>query len=167
MSLAQSLLKDFQKENEFTKRMIQAAPDDELGYKPHEKSMSLGELVGHLAETPTWAAMMMEDVMDFAEMPTDYEPYVAASKSDALATLDKNVAMLEGALQDRDDAFMRALWTMKKGDQVLLSEPRDEAIRGILVHHTAHHRGQLSVYLRMVGAPVPATYGGSADEPMF
>ncbi len=166
MSLAQKLVSDFEKENTRTKHVLEAVPEDKLDFKPHEKSMSLGELAGHLAETPMWGGSMMEDVMDFAEMP-DYKPYVVTNKAEMMGTLDKNASAFLEMMKDRDDAFMEATWTMKMGDKVLMSDPRHEAMRDILVHHSVHHRGQLTVYLRLLGVPVPATYGGTADHPML
>jgi len=166
MSLQAALLRDFDQEIPYTTKLLAAVPDDKLDWKPHEKSMSLGQLAGHLAECPMWVGSMMEDEMDFANMG-DYQPYVPTTSAEAIATFEKNNAALYDALKGREDAFLETEWTMRKGDQVLMKQPRHEVIRSVLLHHQAHHRGQLTVYLRLLDVPVPATYGGTADEEMF
>ncbi len=167
MSIQSALVRDFDLELPNTVKLLQALPEERLDWKPHDRSMSLGQLAGHLAETPSWVGAMLEDEMDFLSMPSDYEPYVAASRADAIATLEANATAFRDAMRDRADAFLEATWTMRKGDDVLMACPRHEAIRSTIVHHTLHHRGQLTVCLRLLDVPVPATFGSTADFPMF
>lgn len=165
MSISEALVADFDLEAKNSRRMLEAVPDDGLDFKPHEKSWTLGQLASHIAETPSWLGAMQQDSFDMADAGGgDYQPYVATSKEDLLATFDKNAASVGEILGGRDDDFMNATWTMTAGDKVLMKAPRHAAVRSILIHHVIHHRGQLSVYLRLAGAQVPPTYGPTADD---
>ena len=166
MSQAENLIADFAAEVANTRKLLEAIPEDKFDWKPHDKSMTLGALAGHIAETPNWGAGMVEDQMDFAQM-TDYVPFVPTTRAELLKAFEEGVAGFAGPFEGRDDAFMEAEWTMLMGDKVLMQEPRGKVMRDIMIHHQVHHRGQLTVYLRLLDVPVPATYGGSADEPMF
>ncbi|MDA1265254.1 MAG: DinB family protein [Planctomycetota bacterium] len=162
MTLAASLVTDFKADLERTKKMIAAIPADKLDWQPHAKSMTLGGLAGHIAESPAWACAMMEDEMDMGA--ADWKPFAPASLQEIQAKVEECAGACLGALVGKDDGFMTATWTMKNGDQVMIAEPRHQAMRGVLLTHQAHHRGQLSVYLRLLDVPVPATYGPSADD---
>jgi uncharacterized damage-inducible protein DinB len=166
-TLSQRLVEDFQDEVASMRKYLERVPEERFDWKPHEKSMSLGQLAGHQAEAPGGIAGMAEDEFDMASLEADYVPFVPASRTELLETLEKNVAVYEQVVADRDDAFMSAPWTMRHGDQVLLSAPRHQAIRRTGIHHWIHHRGQLSVYLRELGVDVPPTYGPTADDPSF
>jgi len=166
MSLASELVDHFTKESALTRPLLEAVPQDMLKWHPHLKSMTLGQLAGHLVETPGWARNILEADVDLA-IPSGYEPYVVTDTGAMLETYDRNVAAFRAALADRDDAMMLETWTMSAGDKVLMREPRHQALRTITVHHMIHHRGQLSVYLRLVHVPVPATYGPTADAAPF
>jgi len=166
MSQATDLIADFAAEVSNTRKLLEAVPEGQLDWKPHQKSSSLAALAGHIAETPNWLGTMLEDEMDFAAM-TDYVPFVPTTKAELLEAFEQGAAAFAAPLEGQDDAFMSATWTMRKEDQVLMQAPRGQLMRSILLHHLIHHRGQLTVYLRMLNVPVPATYGGSADEPMF
>jgi uncharacterized damage-inducible protein DinB len=166
MSIARSLVAHLQREGETTRKMLALVPEARLDWKPHEKSMTLGALASHLAETPLWVSSMLEDEMDFANMG-DYKPFEAGSAAELVSALEKN---LEGALdliRERDDAFLTREWTARMGEKVVMRAPKGEVIREIALHHTIHHRGQLSVYLRMLGVPLPKVYGPTADDPSF
>lgn len=151
-------------EAELTRKMLAAIPEDRLDYKPHPKSMSLAELGGHIAETPSWVVSMAEDGMDMTEMMKEWKPFVPESRAEMLERHEQSVQLALEVVTGKDEAFMGATWTMRAGDQVLMQCPRAEVMRQMLVHHLCHHRGQLSVYLRLLDAPVPGTYGPSADE---
>lgn len=166
-TISEALLADFQAEAKMTRKVLEAVPEEKLGWKPHEKSMALGQLAGHVAENPSWIGAMLEDEMDFASMAADWKPYVATDRNGLLATFDQNCGVYEEALRGREDAFLRSDWTMKMSGKVLLKEPKHEVIRTNVIHHGAHHRGQLTVYLRLLDVPVPATYGPTADFPEF
>ena len=166
MSFSERLAADFEAEAQSTRKMLEAVPEESFAWKPHDKSWDLATLAGHVAEGPSWVHGMMEAELDFAAAP-ERKPFVPANKSELLAKFDETAAGVKAALGGRDDAFMEEIWTMKNGDAIMMQAPRHEAIRSIAVHHTIHHRGQLSVYLRMVETPVPSTYGPTADFPDF
>ena len=165
MSIAEALIADMKAEGAMSRAVLEAVPAEKYDWQPHEKSMSLGGLAGHIAETPTWLGSMMEDTFDFAADMGDYKPFVPADKSDLLAAFDENLASAIALLEGKDDDFMVGEWKGMKGDKELMVGPRSGIARMILVHHAAHHRGQLTVYLRMLDVPVPPTYGPTADFP--
>lgn len=166
MKLADALIADLTAEAALSRKVLDAVPEDRLAWKPHDKSMTLGQLASHIAETPAWIATMIEAEMDFAAMG-DWKPFLAKDRRELLAGLDKNTKTALDALQGRDDAFMEGTWTGRMGEKVLMRSPRHAVIRQILVHHAIQHRGQLTVYLRLCNAPVPQTYGPTADFPQF
>ena len=163
-SICASLLADFNAEAEYTRKVLEATPTDKLTWKPHEKSMSLAQLVGHVAETPGWAGAMMESELDFAAM-TDYVPFIPESSESALDSFEKQVQAFNAVLADKTDDFMNEIWTMRMGESILGSMPRHIALRSYCIHHWIHHRGQLTVYLRLLDVSVPPTYGPTADYP--
>ena len=165
MSIAESLIADLKQEGGMTRTVLQAVPTDKYDWKPHEKSMSLGGLAGHLAETPSWLGSMMEDVFDFATDMGDYKPFVPEDHSDLLAAFDENLANAIALLEGKDDDFMVGVWRGLSGGKEVMAGPRCAMARSILVHHAAHHRGQLTVYLRLLDVAVPPTYGPTADFP--
>ena len=164
MTLAEDLINDFDSEAKKSRNLLAAVPGDKLDWKPHEKSMTLGALAGHIAEMPMWVGSMMEPDMDMGAMMADYKPFVPATGDELSAGFEKNLGLFAECLTGKGDAFMREVWTMRSGEKVLMSSPRNEVVREVLLHHLAHHRGQLTVYLRLLDVPVPATYGGTADE---
>lgn len=158
------LLRDFEAEVANTRRLLEALPEDRFDWKPHERSWTLGALAGHVAEAAGWADAMLEDDFDFAAVARDYQPFVPKDRADLLEHHDKGVASFLETFRGRDDAFMDATWTMRNGDAIFLSMPRDAAVRATILHHVIHHRGQLTVYLRLLDVKVPSTYGPSADS---
>ena len=164
-SIAQSLIADLEQEGQYSRSLLEAVPADKFNWKPHEKSWSLNALASHIAETPSWLDSMMDDVFDFGSGMEDYKPFVATDKDELLSVLDENLAKAKALLEDKDDEFMIRTWKGVKGDKELMSGPRGAVTRSILVHHAAHHRGQLTVYLRLLEVPVPPTYGPTADFP--
>ncbi len=165
MSIAQSLIADFKQESEMTRTVLAALPDDKYDWKPHDKSMSLGALASHIAETPNWHGSMLEDVFDFDAMMADYKPLSVSDKAELLAAWDTNSAAFLEAFSGKDDEFMNGHWKGMSGGKEMMGGPRHSIARSILVHHVAHHRGQLTVYLRLLDVPVPPTYGPTADFP--
>ena len=165
MSIAEAVVRDFNSESEHSKNLLGAVPEDKFGWKPHESSMSLGQLAGHVAEAPSWVQAMGGESFDMADAGGgDYEPFVPTSREDLLATLEENQKGFVEFLDGRDDDFMTATWTMTSGGKQMMSMPREAAIRSVLIHHVSHHRGQLTVYLRLLGVAVPPTYGPTADH---
>ena len=162
MAIRDALLADYDHEMGTTRRLLERLPDDRLEWKPHGKSMSLGGLATHLSRIPEWAGTILnEPFFDLADAP----PAAAAqaSRDAILAAFDATRARTR-AWMDKTDGEYTALWTLKRGGQQLFSVPRVAAFRSFVLHHIIHHRGQLSVYLRLNGVAVPAIYGPSADE---
>ena len=162
MALKESLLADFDHEMATTRRLLERVPDDRLSWKPHAKSMTLGALAMHLCSIPQWGGTILNDsFFDLLASPPNREN--ATSRAAILAAFDDTVKKTRAAM-DKTDAEMQALWTLKRGDQEVFTLPRIAAVRSFILHHIIHHRGQLSVYLRLNDIPVPSIYGPSADE---
>jgi uncharacterized damage-inducible protein DinB len=166
MSIAQGLLAEFDQEMASTRRMLERLPEDKLEWKPDPKSMSMGRLAGHVAEMPGWGALALStDELDFAATP--YEGAVAKSREHVLKIAEENATAARAAIAGASDADLMKPWTLRAGDQVYFTMPKIAVIRGMVMNHTIHHRGQLTVYYRLNGVPIPALYGPSADEPGF
>jgi len=148
-----------------TRRLLERLPQAHLTWKPHEKSMTLGRLAGHIAEIPVRISGMLEpDEYDFAAGGGD--PHTASSVADLLAFFDQSVSQATERLKKQTTDRLLATWRLKKGGKQLLEMPRMGAIRFMMLNHLIHHRGQLSVYLRLQNVPLPSIYGPTADEPM-
>lgn len=166
MSLAQALLAEFDMEMANTRKTLARLPEDKLDWTPDPKSMNMGRLAAHVAEMPGWAALTLKtDELDFAA--GNNVPAVAKSRAHVLEMLDENVKAAREAIAAASDADFMKSWTLRAGDKVFFTMPKIAVIRGMVMNHTIHHRGQLTVYYRMTGVPVPALYGPSADEPEF
>jgi uncharacterized damage-inducible protein DinB len=166
MPIAESLLPEFDRETGITRRLLERVPDGQFAWKPHEKSMTLGRLAEHLAELPGWAKIsIVESGIDMATpRPPDYVP--PATRAAVLAIFDRNVGEARAALNGRSDAELMAPWTLKNQGKEVFTMPKAVVLRGFVMNHLIHHRGQMSVYLRMHNVPVPSIYGPSADEAM-
>ena len=165
MSISEALVADFRQEAGNTRLILDAVPEAKLDWKPHEKSMSLGQLAGHLAETPAWTPSMLADELDVSSMPSDWKPFVPKNHESLLATFEQHARGFQDFLAGKDDAFLSGMWTMRHGEKVLMNLPKHAAIRQIAIHHVIHHRGQLTVYLRLLGVAIPPIYGPTADQP--
>jgi uncharacterized damage-inducible protein DinB len=162
MPLKDTLLAEFDHEMGTTRRVLERLPDARFDWKPHEKSMSLGGLATHLSNLPNWGTTILNDASyDLAAGPPNLTG--AASRADVLSHFDAAAARTRSAL-DKTDAELGVQWKLKRGDQELFSLPRAVAFRTFVLYHLVHHRGQLTVYLRLNDVPVPATYGPTADE---
>ena len=162
MALKDALLADFDHEMGTTRRLLERVPGDKLAWKPHAKSRTFGALAMHLGALPRWGTTILNDtVFDLQTMPP--APKAPASHADILSIFDDAVRRTRAAL-DKTDAELQGLWTLKRGDQEIFTLPRITAVRSFMLHHIIHHRGQLSVYLRLNDIPVPSIYGPSADE---
>lgn len=161
-TIADRIAEDHKREAQHTRRLLEVVPEDKFDWKPHEKSMSLGQLASHIVEIADWVPTMMDDVLDFATL--DYTPFKAGSISELISGHDERTEKAVGALDGKDDAFMQRTWTMRMGEKIFMEMPRSDAMRSFTLHHLAHHRGQLTVYLRLLGAEVPPTYGPTADH---
>jgi len=165
MAIKDALLPEFDHEMGTTRRLLDRAPEQAFDWKPHEKSMTLGGLSSHLANIPHWCtAILGAPVMDLATIPEDARPKPATSHADLLALFDTNVAAARERLATVTDPEMMAPWTLRQGDQEIFTLPRVAALRSFVMNHSIHHRGQLSVYLRLNGVPLPSIYGPTADE---
>jgi uncharacterized damage-inducible protein DinB len=167
MSLAQTLLPEFDNEMKTTRRLLERVPEEKMGWQPHEKSMTLGRLASHLAELSSLGATVLTtEFRDITPAAGAAPPKRLDSRSrqEVLDLFDANVVKSREAIAQADDAAFAQTWTLRAGDHVIFSLPRAGAIRTMLLSHTIHHRGQLSVYLRLTDTPVPSIYGPSADE---
>jgi uncharacterized damage-inducible protein DinB len=162
MAIKDALLADYDHEMGTTRKLLERLPDDKLAWKPHHKSMSLGGLATHLSHIPQWAGTILnEPFFDLAAAPPNQPE--KTSRAEILAAFDEIRARAR-AWMDKSDAEYSSPWTLKRGGQQVFSVPRVSAFRSFVLHHIIHHRGQLSVYLRLNDVPVPAIYGPSADE---
>jgi uncharacterized damage-inducible protein DinB len=161
-SLADSLLPEFDHETGTTRRLLERVPEDKFDWTPHVKSMSLGTLAGHLGSVVGFGlATLTADQLDLATVPPNAAP---ASKSALLDQYDEAVRKIRDVLVGATDAELLAPWALKQGSQTLFTMPRIGVWRSFVLNHLIHHRGQLSVYLRLQEVAVPSIYGPSADE---
>lgn len=161
--IAQSLLPEFDHEFATARTHLERVPEDQPDFHPHEKSMTLSRLAGHVAEIATWTNTALDtDELDFAA--GEYTPYIMTTREDLLATFDKNIAAAREALAAASDEMMMSPWTMRSGDEIYMTIPKVAVVRSWVMNHMIHHRAQLGVYLRLLGVPVPQSYGPSADE---
>jgi uncharacterized damage-inducible protein DinB len=165
MPMSQALLPEYDHEMANTRKALERVPEDKFGWKPHQKSMSLGRLATHLAElTGMVPTALASESFDFAPPGSSYQPKTAASRAELLELFDKNVATARAAIGSASDAQLMAPWTLLIGGKALFTLPRIAVLRSMVMNHMIHHRGQLAVYLRLNDLPVPALYGPSADE---
>jgi uncharacterized damage-inducible protein DinB len=158
------ILMELSHEMATTRCLLERVPDAHLGWKPHVKSMSMARLATHIAEIPGWVSSILDQ--DGFEIGGDYTPHTAASTAEILAMLDKNVALAETAIRRQNVERLSATWRITKQGQMIVEMPRMGVIRSLLLNHLIHHRGQLSVYLRLKDVPLPSIYGPSADTPV-
>jgi uncharacterized damage-inducible protein DinB len=159
----QGMINELTHEAAQTRKMLERVPFDKWDYKPHEKSMSLGSLTVHIAELPAWVSMTLNtDELDFAKW--EYKPYQPKDKEDLLSFFDKNVEQAIATLEAEDGENMLQPWTMRRGETIFFTMPKIAVARSFAMNHLVHHRGQLSVYLRMNDVAIPGMYGPSADE---
>ena len=166
MTIAQSLLAEFEVQAPITRRFLERVPEDKLTWKPHEKSMSAGQLAYHLAFVPGGVVRFVQNnpaqAPEFANFP---QP---ASCQEILKTFDESIVAVRDLLPRLDDASMKETWRMVARGQEVLAQPRMQFLRDVMLSHWYQHRGQFSVYLRLLNIAVPASWGPSADEaPLF
>jgi uncharacterized damage-inducible protein DinB len=164
MSAIDLLLQELEQEAQTTRRVLERVPGDRLAWKPHDKSMSLGQLALHVASVPGAIA----EISRISPFPAPkFEHPSAASAAELVPTLDRSVAKAKTILREMSDADLGKTWRVVDGDREVMAIPIAALLRTIMLNHWYHHRGQLSVYLRQVGVPVPSIYGPSADENPF
>jgi len=163
MSIAQAILREFEGQVPVTRKFLERLPENNLTWKPHEKSMTAGQLAFHLATTPGGVIRFVQNspapAPEFASFP---QP---ATKQEILNKYDESVGAVRDLLPKMDDAKLHEILRMVQGDKEVLAVPRAQFIRDIMLNHWYQHRGQFSVYLRILNVPVPASWGPSADEP--
>ena len=165
MNPIDAILMEMSQEAATTRRLLERVPAQHLTWKPHEKSMTMGRLSTHIAEIPGWVSTIL-DTDGFDVGSSNYTPQTAGSVADLLSMFDKNVPLAEAAIRRQTPDRLSAMWRITKQGQVLLELPRMGVIRTLLLNHLIHHRGQLSVYLRLKSVPLPSIYGPTADTPM-
>jgi uncharacterized damage-inducible protein DinB len=165
MALIDALLPEFDHEMTVTRKLLERVPEDRFDFKPHPKSYSLGQLAQHLATVPMWGAITINqselDMGGAQPLP------LVTDRSALLALFDGHVAGTRAALVGKSDAELMAPWTLKSSGKTLFSMPKAAVWRSFVMSHLIHHRGQLSVYLRMQDVKLPSMYGPTADENPF
>jgi uncharacterized damage-inducible protein DinB len=158
------LVKEFEMEAATTRRVLERVPSDKLSWTPHQKSMSLGKLAMHVATAPGHiSAWPVPDHFEFAGDPTP----LPGTTAEILAAHDAGIGVVTGNLQKIGDAGLGKTWTAGAGGKTIFTMPKGAVLRSLLMNHIYHHRGQLTVYLRLLDVPVPSVYGPSADENPF
>jgi uncharacterized damage-inducible protein DinB len=165
MALIDGMLKELEEEARTTRRVLERVPDSQLGWRPHEKARTLGELALHVATVPGGVAELVAS-QSVAQAPkfTDQSPQ---SASELIPALEQSIAKAKEKLGSMDDAALNSTWRLMKGERELFAVPRAAILRSIMLNHWYHHRGQLTVYLRELDVPIPSIYGPSADENPF
>ena len=163
MAIIDALLPEFDHEMAVTRKVLERVDSAQFGWKPHERSMSLGRLATHVAEIPQWAHTILTEP-EFNMVDGEHKPTAAVNASEVLGLFDRQVQTVRALLAARTDAELMSTWTFKQNGQELFGMPRAAAWRSWVMNHLIHHRGQLSVYLRQTGSKVPGIYGPSADE---
>ena len=161
-------LAELESEAAKSRRVLEQVPSGKRDWKPHERSMELGYLSDLIATIPSWIAMAITmDELDIAPKDgSSYRPAPLNTSAELVAALDKTVAQAREALQKTTDAHLATTWRLLAGGQLALEQPRHDVIRDTFLH-AAHHRGQMTVYLRLLGAKVPSVYGPTADDRSF
>jgi uncharacterized damage-inducible protein DinB len=165
MPISETLLPEFDEEMANTRKLLECVPDHKMDYKPHEKSMSLGRLAGHVAELPGWATMTL--TTEGLDIRPGQQPYIAKSRQDLLNAFDKNVAEARQRIEATTDKELAQTWTLTFAGKPVFSMPRAGVLRSSFMNHLVHHRAQLGVYLRLNEIAIPGMYGPSADETKF
>ncbi len=162
MPIAQSLLAEFEIQVPVTRRFLERLPEDKLTWKPHERSMTAGQLALHLASVPGSIVHFVQS--NPAQAPAGFNYPQPQNHAEILAAFDESIATVRESLAKFDDAAMEETWRMQAGGREVLAQARKDFLRDVMLNHWYQHRGQFSVYLRILNVPVPASWGPSADE---
>jgi uncharacterized damage-inducible protein DinB len=165
MNMIDGLLAELDQEAETTRRVLERIPQEHLSWKPHPKSMSLGQLALHVATVPGSVAEIA--ALDTISEPPSFVHPEAATTAELVPSLTESVAKARRALGGFDDVKMGAMWRLQSGGKDIMAMPRAALVRAIMLNHWYHHRGQLLVYLRLLNQSVPSVYGPTADENPF
>lgn len=162
-AIAQALLAEFEQQVPITRTYIERLPEDELTWKPHEKSMTAGQLAFHLASVPGGVIRLVQ------QNPAEFDARAGApqpaSRAECLEKFDESIAAVRRILPTFDDAAMAEVWRLSIAGNPAVAQPRQRFVRDVMLSHWYQHRGQFAVYLRLLNAPVPSSWGPSADEP--
>jgi uncharacterized damage-inducible protein DinB len=166
VSIAQTLLQELEQEAQTTRRLLERVPQDRLSWRPHEKGRALGDLAMHVAMVPGSVAEFVS-LPSPVQAPEFVDPPAPHTTAGIVEAFNDSVAKAKRILGGMDDATATATWRLMRGDRELMALPRAAFMRAIMLNHWYHHRGQLSVYLRFLGVPLPSIYGPTADENPF
>ena len=164
MAMIDTMLQELEQEAQTTRRVLERVPQEHLGWRPHPKSFSLGQLALHIAQTPAGVA---ELAMQSTAAPPQFTQAQAATSAELIPALEQSVAKAKSILAGVDDQTLMSSWRLVADGRELMVMPRVALLRAIMLNHWYHHRGQLTVYLRQLNIPVPSVYGPSADENPF
>ena len=166
MSISEGLLQEWDQEMANTRKTLERVPEDKLAWKPHEKSMPLGRLAGHITEMAGWASAVMDaDSFDFRPPGAPpMQPFIPKTRQEVLDAFDKGVPAARAAIAKASDGDFGRPWTLMSAGQTIFSMPKIACLRTFVMNHVIHHRAQLGVYLRLNNVAVPSIYGPSADE---
>jgi uncharacterized damage-inducible protein DinB len=162
MTLAERLTPELENEIRTTRKLLERVPEEKFTWAPHAKSMPLGRLASHVAEIPSWVTSAVQ--LEILDIDANTKPFLAASREELLSRFDSDSSEAAKALRSASDEHLAKKWTLKFQGQDVFTTPREDVIRTWVLNHMIHHRGQLSVYLRLLDIPVPSIYGPSADE---
>jgi uncharacterized damage-inducible protein DinB len=162
MTLLELLLLEFDEEMAGTRRMLERVPEVNFAWKPHEKSMTLGRLASHVSDLPLRCPSIVK--FETYDRPVGYKPFAAETSAALLEHFDDAVTQARGALTSLREDQLTVMWTLQMHGRTMTSLPRAMALRRIFMDHLIHHRGQLSVYLRLLDVAIPGMYGPSADD---
>jgi uncharacterized damage-inducible protein DinB len=165
MKIIDALLAELEQEAQTTRRQLERIPQEHLTWKPHPKSMSLGQLALHVATVPGNVAEIA--AVDVVPTPPTFQQPEATTAAELVPALTESIAKAKRALGGFDDAKMGAMWRLQNNGKDVMAMPRVAVVRAIMLNHWYHHRGQLQVYLRLLNVPVPSVYGPTADENPF
>lgn len=162
MAINEAFLSELDQEVASTRKILACVPNDKMAWKPHEKSMTLGRLAGHVVEMVGWGAdTINNEKLEISA--ADYKPFEATSSKELVEKLDQNAAASRKAIAGASDQAMMQPWSLVFDGHTVLTMPRAAVLRSVIMNHVIHHRGQLSVYLRLLDVPIPGMYGPSAD----
>ncbi len=166
MTIAETLLPEFEQEMKSARKLLACVPNDKLDFKPHDKSMPLGRLAGHVAELPSWGTHTIQlDTLDVTPKPGEgFKAFAATSQNELLQTFDKNVSEAREAIASATDEHLGKIWKLIFQGKEVITMPRSAVLRFVVMNHLIHHGAQLGVYLRLNNVPIPGMYGPSADD---
>jgi uncharacterized damage-inducible protein DinB len=162
MTISEVFLPEFDQEMANARKILECVPEEKFTWKPHEKSFTIGRLASHIAEMPLWILATINQ--DTFVLDPGTKPFNAGTKEELMTAMDSGVSSARDAIAGATDEHLAKVWTFIYGGQTVFAMPRAAVLRGMVMNHMIHHRGQMSVYLRLLDIPVPGMYGPSADQ---